>query len=210
MGWSIDFDLSTVLLAALVWIGIVLFLRFKRKNTFVYLLFFTIFYIYIVKMLEVTQFPIYLSESMRANMGQNVLVNANLIPLIQLGLQDLEHSLLNILITIPFGFGLPFITNIKFKKVIWFGFLTSVTLEILQLFIGLGAGFTFRVVDINDVIFNTTGVVIGYALFVMFIRAIRFGLDKLPIQRNAILEYVYERPQITIPEEKKVNDNTPR
>lgn len=196
MGWTIDFDLSTVLLAALIWVCIALFLRCKRKKTFVYVLFFTIFYIYIIKLLDFTQFPIYLSESMRANIGQNVITNTNLVPFIHLGLNQLKTSLLNILLTIPFGFGLPFISNLNFKKVVCVGFLTSVTLEIMQLFTGLGAGFTFRIVDVNDVIFNTAGTALGYLFFIGFIRTIRMLLDKWSIEQNAILKYIYMRPQV--------------
>ena len=41
----------------------------------------------------------------------------NLIPLVTLTPQDLKTSLLNILLMIPFGFGLPFITNFRMKKI---------------------------------------------------------------------------------------------
>jgi glycopeptide antibiotics resistance protein len=97
---------------------------------------------------------------------------------------------------IPFGFGLPFVARLKFKGIVIAGIYSILLIETMQLVSGLIAGGTFRVVDINDVIFNTIGVVLGYALFVMFIRMVRFGLDKLSVQRNAILEYIYERPQI--------------
>ena len=115
-----------------------------------YILFFTLFYIYLVKVVGETQFPIYLSESMRANVGQNVLNNVNLIPLIQLNKDAVQTSVLNILLTIPFGFGLPFITEFKFRKVLYCGMLFSMLLETLQLLTAFISGFTFRVIDIND------------------------------------------------------------
>jgi glycopeptide antibiotics resistance protein len=93
----------------------------------------------------------------------------NLIPLATLTLADLKTSLLNILLMVPFGFGLPFITNLRMKRVIVAGALFSIGIELLQLITGLIAQMTFRVTDINDVLFNTIGVVIGYTLFVGFV-----------------------------------------
>src|ERR1041385_5380462 len=49
-------DLLTVLLSGLIWIGLVTFLWLKKKKSLAYLLFFTIFYVYIVKVLDYTLF----------------------------------------------------------------------------------------------------------------------------------------------------------
>ncbi|WP_372503642.1 VanZ family protein [Acididesulfobacillus acetoxydans] len=38
----------------------------------------------------------------------------------------------NVLLLLPFGFGLPFITRVNFKTVIWKGALFSVSIELLQ------------------------------------------------------------------------------
>lgn len=168
MGIVIDFDLSTVLLASLLWLGVVTYLRLKKKKPVVYLLFFTIFFVYIVKVLEYTQFPIYLTDTMR-EMGRQG-IDINLIPLLELTSRDFNTSVLNILLMVPFGFGLPFVTFLRFYRVVLAGFCFSVALETMQLLLGIYMGGTFRVVDINDVIFNTTGVVLGYLLFVGFMR----------------------------------------
>jgi len=195
MGIIIDFDSSTVLISAIIWIGIVVFLRRKRNKPVVYLFFFTIFFAYIITILKYTQFPIYLTKYIPAY-GQTVWTNMNLVPLVGLGYRDLMTSLLNVLLFIPFGFGLPFVTHMRFRSVIIAAAFFSVVLEILQLLSALVAGRTFRVVDINDVIFNTLGVAIGYVLFVGFICVLRLVLNKLPIKQNALLRYIYERPQI--------------
>src|SRR6185295_10357703 len=100
--------------------------------------------------------------------GQTAGKTMNLIPLITLTPEDIKTSLLNILLLIPFGFGLPFITNFRMKKVIIIGALFSFSIELLQLITGLLAQITFRVADINDLIFNTIGVAIGYILFIQF------------------------------------------
>ncbi len=197
MGIIIDFDLSTILISAVIWMGIVAFLRWKKNRPVVYLLFFTIFFVYIIATLQYTQFPIYLTESIRAY-GQNVWTTMNLIPFAGLEHQDLMTSALNILLTIPFGFGLPFVTYMRFRSVVIAGVFFSVIVEILQILSALIVGHTFRIVDINDVIFNTLGVAVGYAIFVGFIHVVRFVLNKLTVKQNAILRYIYERPQIPV------------
>ncbi len=162
-------DLSTILLFGLIWFGIVTFLRFKKKSV-VYLLFFTIFYAYLFKVLDYTLFQfqsILLLKQFTPDLilrGQPTGQSVNLVPLVTLTLQDVNTSLLNILLMIPFGFGLPFITNFRMKEIVVIGALFSVAIEFLQFVTGFMAKITFRIADINDVIFNTVGVAIGYIL----------------------------------------------
>lgn len=195
------FDLLTILLFGLIWIGILIFLRLKKKKSLEYLIFFTIFYVYMAKVLDYTIFQFqslvllkYFMPNLILN-GQTVGKSMNLIPLITLTPQDLETSLLNILLLIPFGFGLPFITNFRMKKIVVIGALFSIVIELLQLITGFMAKITFRVADINDVIFNTIGVAIGYILFIGFVRIYRHISHNWEIA-NPILRYIAERPQI--------------
>lgn len=197
MGFTIDFDLSTVLIFFLIWIGVITFLRKKKGKSFVFLLFFTIFFVYFVKVLDYTQFPMFFTQSMRETYGQTVWKTMNFIPLFTLNFSAVKTSLLNVLITIPFGFGLPFITNFRMRRVITAGLFFSITLEILQLMTALIAGFTFRIVDINDVIFNTIGAALGYLLFFGFILVVRFVIDRWRIPLNPFLRYISERPQVS-------------
>ena len=195
------FDLLIVLFFVLIWIGVVTFLWSKKKKSFAYLIFFTIFYVYIVKVLDYTLFQFqsllllkYFMPNLILN-GQPAGKDLNLIPLITLTPQDLETSLLNILLLIPFGFGLPFITNFRMKKIVVIGALFSIAIEFLQLITGFMAKITFRIADINDVIFNTLGVAIGYMLFVGFVRSYRHLSRNWEISANPILRYIAERPQ---------------
>jgi glycopeptide antibiotics resistance protein len=102
--------------------------------------------------------------------GQEAGKTMNLIPLISLTLQDLKTSLLNILLFVPFGFGLPFISKFGAKKIIVAGALFSIVIELVQLITGYVSKISFRVADINDLIFNTLGTAIGYLLFIGFAR----------------------------------------
>ena len=166
--------LSTILLGGLIWFGIVAFLRVKQKKSTVYLLFFTVFYVYLYKVLDYTLFQ-FQSLILLRHFIPDLILNGvatgksfNLIPLITLTGEDLKTSLLNVLLMMPFGFGLPFITNVSVKGIVISGALLSIALELLQLLTGLMGGVTFRIADINDVIFNTVGVAIGYVLFIAF------------------------------------------
>lgn len=119
----------------------------------------------------------------------------NLVPLVALRLADFKTSLLNILLFVPFGFGLPFITKIQMRKVVVTGALFSVTIELLQLLTGVLAHRTFRTADINDVIFNTTGAAVGYLIFIWFMRLYRKHSRNGERVKHPILTYIAERPQ---------------
>jgi glycopeptide antibiotics resistance protein len=191
-----------MLLFGLIWFGIVAFLRLKKKKNLVYLLFFTIFYVYMVKVLDYTLFQFQSLLLLKGFMpglilqGQMAGENINLIPLITLAREELKTSLLNILLLIPFGFGLPFITNLRMKKTVVIGALFSAAIEFLQLITGFLSKITFRIADINDVIFNTAGAAIGYILFVGFMHIYHDAYTNWKRSANPILRYIAERPQI--------------
>jgi glycopeptide antibiotics resistance protein len=44
------------------------------------------------------------------------------------------------------------------------------SLEITQLFISIILGYPYRMVDVNDFLFNTIGVLVGYGLFKLIAR----------------------------------------
>lgn len=192
----------TMLLVGLIWLGIVAFLLLKKKKNFVYLLFFTIFYVYIYKILDVTIFQ-FQSLLLLQHFLPNLMLNGveagravNFIPLATLTLEDVKTSLLNILMMMPFGFGLPFVTDFRFKKVVITGLFVSIGIEILQFVTGFISNMTFRVADINDLIFNTVGVAIGYILFVGFVRIYCRISRNWNTSANSILRYIAERPQV--------------
>lgn len=203
---------AMVVLVGLIWLGTALFLKLKKRKSFAYLLFFTIFYIYLYKVLDYTllQFQsLLLLKHFVPNLMLNGFkdgTNVNLVPLATLTLEDVKTSLLNILMMMPFGFGLPFITNFRMKKVVVAGLFLSIVIEFLQLATGFTANTTFRVADINDLVFNTVGVAIGYILFAQFVLVLRRVSRNWKISTNprlrrgfggqAILEYIADRPQI--------------
>lgn len=199
MEFVMYFNLLTILIFGLIWISIITFFRLKREKSLIYLVFFTIFYVYVIKVLDYTLFQFqsllflkYFVPNIILQ-GQTAGANINITPLITLTLNDLKTSLLNILLLIPFGFGLPFITNLRMKKVIVIGVLLSIAIEFLQLITGFIAKITFRIADINDIIWNTVGVTIGYILFIGFALICRHIFYN---SSNPILRYIAKRPQI--------------
>jgi glycopeptide antibiotics resistance protein len=126
--------------------------------------------------------------------GQEAGNELNLIPLVTLTPGDLQTSLLNILLMVPFGFGLPFISDCRMKKVVVSGLLFSLAIELTQWLTARLAGVTFRVADVNDLIFNTLGAAVGYALFLGF--GVVFRRLAHRWEGNAVVEYVNEQVKV--------------
>lgn len=87
----------------------------------------------------------------------------------QLDIADVSilNLLSNIFLFSPIGFFVPLINEryISLKKIILIGVSTSCVVEVIQLFIG-------RSCDIDDVILNTCGVVIGFIIFKVYKRIV--------------------------------------
>lgn len=165
-----------ILVCGLLWFALVVLLRARKQATIVYLACLTVFSIYLYKVLDYTLFQ-FQSLLLLKRFVPDLLLNGiadedsvNLVPLATLSQGDLRTSLLNILLMVPFGFGLPFLTRLRMLQIVGIGALSSICIELLQLATGLWAHVTFRVADVNDVIFNTAGVAAGCLLFVGFAR----------------------------------------
>lgn len=190
--------LLIALLFGLLWIAVVLFLRLKKKKSISYLFFFTVLYVYLFKVLDYTLFQfqslLLLKHFVPGLMlkGTTAAESINLVPLLTLTSHDLKTSLLNILLMTPFGFLLPFITNFRMRKVVVSGMVFSLGIELLQLITGLLGKVTFRVTDINDVLFNTIGAAAGYILFDWSVRL----FSRRKVGSNPISRYVINRPQV--------------
>lgn len=74
----------------------------------------------------------------------------------------------NLLAFVPLGLLLPVVLNRRsLLLVVLAGLGLSVAIEAGQLAISMYLGFAFRTADIDDVIVNVAGAVLGYALFVI-------------------------------------------
>ena len=85
-------------------------------------------------------------------------MNLNLIPFAGM-IADLKNSLLNVALFVPQGFFLPVMWQ-RFRKgsvCVFFGFGLSLAIELLQML-------TFRATDVNDLITNVCGTMLGFLL----------------------------------------------
>lgn len=72
----------------------------------------------------------------------------------------------NIILFMPFGFVIPLLWKISAKKAVLIGFLASLFIETCQLFLARGT-------DVDDLILNTFGALLGALLFKILQRAFK-------------------------------------
>lgn len=84
--------------------------------------------------------------------------NLNLIPFWGI-VDDWKNSILNVILFMPLGFLLPVVWEYyrKMAHVVYFGLGLSLGIELLQML-------TFRATDVNDLITNTAGTVLGFII----------------------------------------------
>ncbi len=182
-----------ILIGAILWIiirGLFLIWNKKYKDiSYQRELLFNLFILYCISVITVA-FPI--EFRFRGLVGGNYL-GINIIPFMDM-VRDFQHNTYfsfgfrlrilfknligNFLLLLPLGLFLPILWS-KFRslrKTVFMGFTVSVAIELLQLFfsyIGLG----FRSLDIDDLILNTFGTVIGYIIY-----------DKILVRYNSHLQ----------------------
>ncbi|MBD8014338.1 VanZ family protein [Planococcus wigleyi] len=119
------------------------------------------FAIYLLSMLHLVIFPIEVNLGEYRNLTPWYKA-ANFIPILTI---DVKTFVLNVIMLVPFGMYLPFLNRKiqSIKQAARLGFYVSLSFELTQLVIRilLGSG---RSTDINDLIANTLGAVIGFLL----------------------------------------------
>ena len=93
---------------------------------------------------------------------------------------DFKNTILNIILFIPLGIMLPFLWKNynTLRATLVFGFSMSLAIELLQIL-------TYRATDINDLIANTIGAVLGYFVF-RIISCIIPPITKFASRKNEI------------------------
>lgn len=134
----------------------------------------TLMYAYLSLVLYFTMMPVVASIPFMLNHPYKPM---NLIPFIDVSLRRgdfFRQVLLNIIMTLPFGFLFPLTRGGrgKFVVTVFFCFLMSLGIELLQPFFG-------RSSDITDLITNVIGGALGYGLYAIFKPVIFWGLKHL-------------------------------
>lgn len=187
----IDFGVTHLLVGVGALLIVLIIVR-KQKKSLSYLLCFSVFWIYLIAVTSVIIFPFPLREGyLYPDFKQSI----NLMPfnfgsckMINLCLRNIYE---NILVTIPFGFGISFIAPLKPRDFPWLAFLVGLAFEIIQLIIVFLAG-PFRVVDINDVMLNAAGVLLGYSFYRIFRWFYKFITRKFEVSHKHFFAYIYD------------------
>ena len=139
------------------------------------------FYIYIFLLIKVTIFPIPYQktelDSLRKSFGEGL--KNNFVPLFSIRsilegssgfLVKLRQLGGNLILLFPLAFYIP-LTKKRFRKpvkILMLLFGVSCTVEIVQFLIGRVIHYNYRVVDIDDVILNVCGGMLGYFAWKLF------------------------------------------
>lgn len=174
----VDFDLLWITISILIFI-ILLLIKARNKRTFIEIFIFAVFYFYIVAVIAVTLFPIPIDDPQNF-VGANKQFNPknNFIPLYSSYKMAMNSHLTlslilkqiggNLILFVPLGFYLPFASKnqLNLNKVILAGIVGSVIIEITQQLIGFFiVRWNYRIFDIDDIILNVSGSIVGYLAF---------------------------------------------
>ncbi|MPQ26468.1 VanZ family protein [Bacillus paralicheniformis] len=158
-------------------------LMIRKKYSIEKVIFNITFYIYFLFVLRFTLFPIYLQKELIEDerafySGEPFL---NIIPFNTIkevfttyGATGFESAIFqtggNLIMLIPFGFLLPltFSKKFNFKNMLFISFLFSFSIELIQFVQNSAYGFLSRFSDIDDIILNTLGALIGFTVYKVF------------------------------------------
>ncbi len=175
---------------------VVLAILWRRKHNLSYLFFFSIFWVYVMFSLDKIFFPIEINGEFVEVMKQIPLMSqVNLVPFYfgqhPLSTVGFIGIINNIVLTVPFGFGLNFISRVRMKDFLWLSITISLGTEVIQFVISLILKYPYRVVDINDALLNAMGVLIGYGLFKAFAWLYLTMTQWFKIEHGGLSSYVY-------------------
>ena len=183
---------------------VILLVLLRRKRSHSYLFCFSLFWLYLMFVVSQTIFPIPILEGLgMRSPAANILSSVNLVPFNYGRLFDnrpkifLLETFGNILLTMPFGFGIPFLVRFKPKSFPWIVISPGFAIETAQLLFCLLAGAVYRSVDINDVLMNTIGSLLGYALFRGFAKLYLAISDHLKLKQSGLFAYISEVARYT-------------
>ncbi len=167
-------------LIGLFLLAIVIFILWRKKRSLFYLIATFLFGLYLLLLIDAVLFympPIVISDGpiLKIENVRSILSKVNLIPL------NFGHNLIpnylfpqiyyNILLTVPFGFGINFLIALRLRNIPWIAAAVGCATELSQLLVSIFiVGGHYRGVDINDVLLNMAGVWLGYGCFRLTIK----------------------------------------
>lgn len=171
-------------------LAIILVFLWRRSRNIWRVIFFSIFWIYLMGAVSVVAFPFPIDYR-----DPNFKPSINLVPF-DFGpcfdMLCIRNIYENILLTVPFGFGVNFVARIRPKNFFWLAIAVGLAFEFIQFNISLAVQNSFRVVDINDVALNAIGTLLGYALFRIFGTIYAISIERLRTRPQHIFSYIYD------------------
>lgn len=150
----------------------------------------TCFFVYVIFVAAITIIPTRMSRFRSpASTDINLIPFANTLKCLLPGAAGKETIFFcwqnmtgNILLFVPLGFLLPLIsgTLVSRKRVLIVACALSSSIETIQLLSRLAG--SFRSVDVDDVLLNTLGAGVGFALFVL----VKYALDRRTLKRSSV------------------------
>ena len=186
------------LLVGFAVLAVLLHILRRKGYSLPYLFCFSVFWTYLLLVVKVTLFPIPIELNVDSVGTWERLIftlsRVNLIPFYYAGYFNKRvifiEVIQNIILTIPFGFGINFIARIEARKFPLLAIFVGLTIETAQLVISLFVG-AYRTVDITDVILNATGSLLGFALFRLFARVYSQLIQRFNLKPRGLWRYVY-------------------
>lgn len=171
----INSGLSYLIGIALLIIFIVISILKKTKTQKI--VFGAIFIIYITVVTSITMFPVVYTEEvfMGGDLWYNIMPFNTILSYFENGVNttSIVQLMGNICIAIPYGFSVMLLCkNKKVWKLLLLAPLFSICIELSQLIIGLSINNMYRLVDIDDIILNTVGALVGYGIYLIIPRKI--------------------------------------
>jgi glycopeptide antibiotics resistance protein len=172
-GYRIDLLFPVQVLLVLLFSALLILFQRKQKKSLIQYIILISFCYYLVKLVSVTFFPFDISfteEARKSLLGTQA--HPNFVPFRSI-IDSIDNRTSwvqnggNLLLLLPFGFYLPLLKRkvLSFKTVVLSGGLFSLTIEILQGCMNYLVGYNYRIVDIDDIILNTIGCLVGYTVF---------------------------------------------
>lgn len=129
-----------------------------KKRPYPYFLFALIAVIYINKAIELTIFPIFVTDVADYNIFNNMSFG------IALGNVNVKHMILNLLLTLPIGLGIQFVTNYRITGRVVVTVLCGMSFEILQLLLLIVIKPLNIFFDMSDLLSNIVGSLLGLVI----------------------------------------------
>ena len=178
-------------ISSIILVLVLVVLHLQGKSIF-HIIFSAVFGVYLIGAISVAVFPFVVDFS-----SPDFRLNLNLIPFDfgscfdYLPQNCVKAIFNNILLTTPFGFGIHFITHVKLKNVLWLTVVVGCSFEFTQFVMALVFHTYARSIDINDVILNATGFLLGHVIFRVFGVVYSLIIQKFQRQPRYIFAYIY-------------------